>query len=165
MKKLILLGIIALSFAVQAGNIEDAWEYYKNGNFEQAKKNFLEALKNGNTNSYFGLGALCMEENNFDMAEQMFLKAIENGDSEGYSGLGGVYTIRQEYDKAEKMYFKAIENSEDPENPPRVYYYNLGVLYYQKQDYDNSKKYIKKAADAGYEDAKDLYKEMIRLGY
>ncbi|WP_369717242.1 tetratricopeptide repeat protein [Leptotrichia sp. HSP-536] len=162
MKKLILLAIIILSFAVRAGDIENARKYYKNKDFEQAKKYYLKAAQNGDERGYNGLGAIYMEEDNFDEAEQMFLKAGEYG----YNGLGGVYMIRKEYDKAQEMYYKALNTALYYSTNPSPIYYNLGVLYYFKQDYDNAKKFIKKAADTGVnKEAEKIYKQMIQLGY
>ena len=73
MKKLILLAIIALSFTVQAGNLEIGLEYVKNKNYEQAEQYLLKALQ---------------EENKKER------KAI------AYKYLGVMYDAQKKYDKA-----------------------------------------------------------------
>ena len=65
MKRLTLLGIIALSFAVQAGNLEIGEEYFMNGNYEQAEKYLLKALENEDrAAAYNDLGILYKKQKN-----------------------------------------------------------------------------------------------------
>ena len=65
MKRLTLLGIIALSFAVQAGNLEIGEEYFMNANYEQAEQYLLKALENEDrAAAYNDLGILYKKQKN-----------------------------------------------------------------------------------------------------
>ena len=61
MRKIILLGIIVLSFVIQAGYLEDGNFYYQNRNYEKAEQLYLKAIQNGNIFAFYYLGNLYKE--------------------------------------------------------------------------------------------------------
>ena len=91
MKKLILLGIFALSLTVNAGYLEDGNLYYKNQNYDKAEKMYLKAIQNGHIGALNNLGNLYFAQKKYDKAEDMYLKATENGIDDAMSNLGNVY--------------------------------------------------------------------------
>ena len=95
MKKLILLATIALSFMMQAGNLEIGEEYRQNKDYEQAEKYFLKALEEGNKAAYNNLGILYKEQKKYDKAEQMYKKAIENKSLSAIFNLGILYHMQK----------------------------------------------------------------------
>ena len=133
MRKIILLGIIVLSFMIQAGYLEDGNFYYQNRNYEKAEQLYLKAIQNGIPQAFINLGNLYKEQKKYDKAEQMYLKAIQNGIPQAFINLANLYYNQQKYDKAEQLYLKAIEK-EVLEG-----YNNLGVLYLEQGKYDKAK--------------------------
>lgn len=133
MKKIVLIGIIVLSFVIQAGYLEDGNFYYQNRNYEKAEQLYLKAIQNGNIFAFFYLGNLYKEQKKYDKAEQMHLKAIQNGVPQAFINLANLYYNQKKYDKAEQLYLKAIEKE------VLDGYNNLGVLYLEQGKYDKAK--------------------------
>ncbi len=77
MKKLILLGIFALSLTVNAGYLEDGNLYYKNQNYDKAEKMYLKAIQKGNAGAMSNLGNVYFAQKKYDKAEDMYSKAGE----------------------------------------------------------------------------------------
>ena len=139
MKKIILLGIIALSFTIQAGYLESkAKMYFNNGDYEQAKTYLLKTIEEGEADDlglvYYNLGLIYRYQQKYDESEKMYLKAIENGFVRAYSNLGVLYHIQKKYDRAEKMYLAAIVAGD------KEMYNNLGSLYDNLNEYDKAEK-------------------------
>jgi tetratricopeptide repeat protein len=96
MKKFILLGIIILSFLIQAESLTNQGiKYYKNNDYKRAEEYFLKGIEKNEKNSFFALGTLYQEQKKYDKAEQMYLKAIENGFGMiAFNNLGYLYYTR-----------------------------------------------------------------------
>ncbi len=77
MKKLILLGVFALSLTVNAGYLEDGNLYYKNQNYDKAEKMYLKAIQKGNASAMSNLGNVYFAQKKYDKAEDMYSKAGE----------------------------------------------------------------------------------------
>lgn len=143
MKKIILLGIIALSFTIQAGYLESkAKMYFNNGDYEQAKTYLLKTIEEGEADDlglvYYNLGLIYRYQQKYDESEKMYLAAIVAGDKEMYNNLGSLYDNLNEYDKAEKVYLEGIKNGNT------TLYYNFGNLYFKQGKYNKAKEmYLK----------------------
>ena len=74
MKKLAILGIIALAHAAQAGYLENGNSYFKNNNYPKAEQMYLKASQKGSVFAIYNLGNLYYYQKKFDKAEQMFLE-------------------------------------------------------------------------------------------
>ena len=110
MKKFILLGIIILSFLIQAESLTNQGiKYYKNNDYKRAEEYFLKGIEKNEKNSFFALGTLYQEQEKYDKAEQMYLKAIQNGDVETIFNLGVLYDTQKKYDKAKEYIKKAAD--------------------------------------------------------
>lgn len=110
MKKLAILGIIALAHTAQAGYLEDGNSYFKNNNYPKAEQMYLKAIKenDGEIEAIYNLGLLYQKQNKLDKAEQMYLKASQKGYIDAMNNLGILYYDQKKFDKAEQVYLKAV---------------------------------------------------------
>ena len=104
MKKLAILGIIALAHAAQAGYLENGNSYFKNNNYPKAEQMYLKASQKGSVFAIYNLGNLYYYQKKFDKAEQMFLEASQKGEIEAMYNLGTLYYEQNKFDKAKEMF-------------------------------------------------------------
>ena len=109
MKKLILLGIFALSLTVNAGYLEDGNLYYKNQNYDKAEKMYLKAIQKGNAGAMSNLGNVYREQKKYDKAKETYLKAAQKGDIRAMNNLGLLYYDLKDYANAKKYIKKAAD--------------------------------------------------------
>ena len=102
MKKLILLGVFALSLTVNAGYLEDGNLYYKNQNYDKAEKMYLKAIQKGNAGAMSNLGNVYFAQKKYDKAEDMYSKAVKNGVIEAMNNLGALYKEQKNMTKRKK---------------------------------------------------------------
>ena len=109
MKKLAILGIIALAHTAQAGYLEDGNSYFKNNNYPKAEQMFLEASQKGEIEAMYNLGTLYYEQNKFGKAKEMFLKAIQKGHVKAMYNLGILYYYQNDRINAKKYVKQASD--------------------------------------------------------
>jgi len=111
MKKLAILGIIALAHTAQAGYLEDGNSYFKNNNYPKAEQMYLKAIKenDGEIEAMYNLGTLYYEQNKFDKAKEMFLKAIQKGHVKAMYNLGILYYNQNDRINAKKYVKQASD--------------------------------------------------------
>ena len=164
MKKIILLGIIALSFVVQAGYLEEGNFYYQNRNYEKAEQLYLKAIQNGDKDFFTDLANMYAEEKKYDKAEQLYLKAIEKEVLEGYNNLGVLYLEQGKYDKAKNLFLIAI-NYETLKKAAAQNLFKLSLYYLNKRDLKNGLELMSIAAENGNLDAAQiLAKTYYKMG-
>ena len=92
MKKLAILGIIALAHTAQAGYLEDGNSYFKNNNYPKAEQMFLEASQKGEIEAMYNLGILYYNQNDRINAKKYVKQASDLG-----------------YEEAQEVYKKMLQ--------------------------------------------------------
>ena len=93
MKKLAILGIIALAHTAQAGYLEDGNSYFKNNNYPKAEQMYLKAIK----------------ENDGEIETMYNLKAIQKGHVKAMYNLGILYYNQNDRINAKKYVKQASD--------------------------------------------------------
>ncbi|MBA3704440.1 MAG: tetratricopeptide repeat protein [Bacteroidetes bacterium] len=136
--------------------------YYKQGNYAEALKNHLVALrirkelkdKSGQADSYINMGNVYVDEGNYSEALKEYTEAlkikIELGNKAGvalaYSNMGVIYSHQGNYPEALKSYLAALKIREEikDENGEADCYNNIGVIYFDQDNYSEAlKNYLK----------------------
>lgn len=98
--------------------------FQHNGNLSEAKENYNEASRLGNTEAMFHIGKIYYETKNFKDAEFWLNEAAKGGHVSAYTLLGDLYYLEK------KEYVKAFEKYEVAANNDDGYAMNkLGNLY------------------------------------
>ena len=121
------------------------------GNYEDAKKNYLEAIKINNNypEAHNNLGLLLMSDNfnDYDLAKYHFEEAIKQNPnySDAKTNFAILFAKLKEYSKAKELLKNVIDN--DGKNP--IAYYNLGLLLSNSyfKDFSLAKQYYEKAIE------------------
>ena len=81
MKKLAILGIIALAHTAQAGYLEDGNSYFKNNNYPKAEQMYLKAIKenDGEIEAMYNLGILYYSNKRYKEAKKLLEEAANKG--------------------------------------------------------------------------------------
>lgn|GEM_PF-4649409 len=97
----------------------EANEFYRNSNYEKAKKIYKEIIERDTefVKAYYGLGSVYYIEKDFNTAIEFYKKAIEKNDkfAEAYEWLGNSYEKLNNYQEAVKNWEKSLEIK--PNNP------------------------------------------------
>ena len=134
--------------------------YHLQENYDEAEKNYLNAIKTGNVEAMTDLSTIYIKQRKYNEAEKLLLKAIEGKDILAYNNLGIVYFKQGNYDKAKNLFLKSIEMGNIEESA-----LNLGKIFLELKDYPNAKKYYKMVADLGNEYAQEIYRKLLQNGY
>jgi len=139
MKKLAILGIIALAHAAQAGYLEDGNSYFKNNNYPKAEQMYLKASQKGSVFAIYNLGNLYYLYKKKNLAIDYLKPVADERDQEAQVLLAKIYYDNGQVELAEEYLHKAKDNGES--------YYLLGKLYGEKQDIETAERHLKTAAD------------------
>ena len=150
----------AAKYTVGFIELKLAQTYHLQENYDEAEKNYLNAIKNGNVEAMTDLSTIYIKQRKYNEAEKLLLKAIEGKDILAYNNLGIVYFKQGNYDKAKNLFLKSIEMGNIEESA-----LNLGKIFLELKDYPNAKKYYKMVADLGNEYAQEIYKKLLQSGY
>ena len=115
------------------------FEYFKNGDIEKSKKEFLISLKfdKNSIDANFNLGVLFRDEKNYRQSLIYFTKCRQF-DSENFTILFNIAfcnEMMKQYDNAIKYYELAEELSDNN----ATLYFNLGNIYKRLKDWRNAK--------------------------
>ena len=150
----------AAKYTVGFIELKLAQTYHLQENYDEAEKNYLNAIKNGNVEAMTDLSTIYIKQRKYNEAEKLLLKAIEGKDILAYNNLGIVYFKQGNYDKAKNLFLKSIEMGNIEESA-----LNLGKIFLELKDYPNAKKYYKMVADLGNEYAQEIYRKLLQNGY
>jgi len=149
----------SLLVAVKLGCSKSMFElgfFYKNRNFEEAKKYYMMAIENGNK-VYFPLANLYRQEKNFEKAKKNYLLAVEQNHDGAMFELGNYYRfVEKKYDEMLKYWKMAAERK----NGSAMY--NLG-LYYSEciKNIEEARKYYIMGANQGHSWSKKMLTKSI----
>ena len=150
-------------FKLSAADLKEGIKLFKKASYKEAKKVFLEIIKNDmkNYTAYFYLGKTSRILGDNDNAVLALQKAMELQPDkvDPYIELADVYLVTGNRNLAEKYCFYALEY--DKEND-RLFYI-LGQIYFNKEDYDKAKLSFQKACKYSSENA--YYYNVIGLTY
>ena len=153
-----ILFLISIGFASAAiaGDVEDGWAAYEEGNYEAAFSAFSKAAELGDAEAQYKLADMCREgegvPQDYKQAMSWFLKAAEQGIAIAQVRIGGMYFggkgVPQDYKQAMSWFLKAAEqgNAEGQGMIGTMYYFGVAV----PQDYKQGMSWHRKAADQGY---------------
>jgi tetratricopeptide (TPR) repeat protein len=117
--------------------------YFSLGRFEDARKEYLNALSKKEDYIYYvNIGDSYKNENNWNKAIEYYEKALTITKNEViYDALGEVYYLNGNYDKAIDYELKCMEIA------PTDYQYpvNMGNIYTAKRDYQMATDYLRSA--------------------
>jgi tetratricopeptide (TPR) repeat protein len=92
---------------------KQANEFYKNSNYDKAKKIYLQILEKEPefVKAYYGLGSVFYAEKNFTSAIEYYKKAVEKNDkfAEAYEWLGNSYEKLNNYEEAVKNWEQSLK--------------------------------------------------------
>ncbi len=147
-----LLFFLVISFATTASGdeyrskINEGYEYYKNGEYNNATENYRQAgiIKPDKALPNFGKGAALYRSNDFEGAGKEYGITIDKGDDEiradAYYNIGNAFYETEKYDDAIKSYINALKINHDDKD----YKHNLEMallkqqLQQQQQNQDES---------------------------
>ncbi len=124
-----------------------AYIFSEQGNFIDAEKYYLKAIKKDSKNAVYNLALLYHKQMKLNLAEKYYKEAIKYDDIDAIYNLANLYKIQNRLGLAEKYYIKAIEKEKFDA------YNNLAVLYDYQKKYDLAEKFYKKAVEKGNVDA------------
>lgn len=96
--------------------------YYKNNDYENAKKYYIMGIEKGDSYAMNNLGALYFKNNDYENAKKYYLMAIEKGNSLSMNNLGILYYKNNDYENAKKYFIMGIQKGN------RLSMNNLGIL-------------------------------------
>ncbi len=160
LKHFILSLILVTSLSAQAAELEDGFQAFSTGNYEQALRLWLPLAEKDNADAQYNLGILYMKglgvEKNLKTAFIWYKRASANGHTDAMYNLGTMYNkgkvIYRSPKDANKWWLKAAErgNAAAQVNIAGDYAYgrNLG------KDVDKAISWWKKSAQQGNKDAR-----------
>ena len=160
LKHFILFFILVTSATIQAAELEDGFQAFSTGNYEQALRLWLPLAEKDNADAQYNLGILYMKglgvEKNLKTAFIWYKRASANGHTDAMYNLGTMYNkgkvIYRSPKDANKWWLKAAElgNAAAQFNIAVEYAYgrNLG------KDVDKAIAWWKKSAQQGNKDAR-----------
>lgn len=158
------------SFIVQAAELEDGFQAFTAGNYEQALRLWLPIAEKDNHEAQYNLGILYMKglgvEKNEKTAFIWYKRASANGNTDAMYNLGMMYNqgrvIYRSPKDAVKWWRKAAELGNVAAQ------FNLGVVYAYgrsiKQDSNEALKWWKRAALQGNKDAREALHRVYTEG-
>jgi tetratricopeptide (TPR) repeat protein len=135
-----------------------AYEYYKQGKFDDAIVHFNEAIKLDPQffAAYLALAKAYLAKNDVANAEAMYNKAkqIDPGDPRSYEGIGTIYfRYYQNYDKAIAEFQSGLQV-----DPTSVDLLNgLAACYTKKKDYNKALEYYRKSEQIEPENIETMF--------
>ena len=158
--------------------------YFYKGNFENARKNFEEALikaidLNDNyliANLYYLIGATNYHNDEYKKALKKYKTALSIAQNRGYkdvesncyNAIGILYKIQLDYKNAIKYYLKSLKLAEENNDNEAIsnLYNNIGVLYKNQELYDDALTYYKKSMKLllKYDDKNSLINSYNNIG-
>lgn len=156
MKKIIFLGMIILSFLIQAKNTEFetlynlANDYHRQKKYDKVEKISLKIINDKNVpieikmKSYELLTDSLINTKKYKKLEKILSKAIVPREYEKYIflSLGATYAVQREFNKVEKIILKSIENGMELN---ATICFLLGISYFEQGKFDEGKKIYLKA--------------------
>lgn len=174
LKRLILLFVfISSSLAsgiVQSSELDDGFQAFKTGNYEQALRLWLPLAEKENDKAQYNIGILYMKglgvEKNEKTAFIWFKRASSNGNTDAMYNLGMMYNQGRVIYRSPKDAFQWWKKAAELGNAAAQF--NLGVVYvYGRsvgQDTSEALKWWKKAAQQGNKDAKEALHRVYSEG-
>jgi TPR repeat protein len=148
--------IFLLFCTILYGNsYENGLEYYKKGQYKEARQSFEIAVENLDNKAMLALGIMYHNgdgvKKDLNIAISWYEKAAKLGNMYAYEKLGNIYAMKQDYKKAAGFFKKAANDGN------AICAYNLGYFYTGglgvKRDLAKSLKWYEKAATLGNIDA------------
>jgi len=165
-RKVIWIVILFFFFSVSgffASDIKDGIKLYKEKKYKEAKKVFLDIIKNdiNNYTACFYLGLTSKNLGDYDNAVLAFQRAtkLKPKNVSPYIELADIYLATGLFDLSEKYCFYALEK--DKENA-RIYYI-LGQIYFHKGNYNKACLFFQNAIK--YNSDNPYYYNYIGLAY
>lgn len=119
----------AAKYTVGFIELKLAQTYHLQENYDEAEKNYLNAIKTGNVEAMTDLSTIYIKQRKYNEAEKLLLKAIEGKDILAYNNLGIVYLKQGNYDKAKNLFLKSIKMENTEESA-----LNLGKIFLKLKD-------------------------------
>jgi tetratricopeptide (TPR) repeat protein len=167
MNKILVVGILLISFSTGYSEVGENWYHYEQGmrmlnagNYDQSQKEFDYYLKHPEMHrnyfgiAHFGRGLMFQKMGKFDLAISEYRMAIENDQhplmkvsESAYTNLGALYMQLKSYPEAVRVYSDFVRKS--PKNGFAHYY--LGLSYLREGDYENAEREAEIAKKLGVE--------------
>lgn len=161
----LILQLSFLSFIVNAGELEEGFQEFKTGNYEQALRLWHPLAEKDNDKAQYNIGILYNQglgvEKNEKTAFIWFKRAASNGNTDAMYNLALMYNQGRVVYRSPKDAFKWWKKAAELGNDAAQF--NLGVMYVYgrsvKKDTIEALKWWKQSAQQGNKDARDvLYK-------
>jgi len=173
MLKRFTLSFILFSFsisALQASELEDGFQAFTAGNYEQALRLWLPIAEKDNHEAQYNLGILYMKglgvEKNEKTAFIWYKRAAANGNTDAMYNLAMMYNQGRVIYRSPKDAFKWWKKSAELGNASAQF--NLGVVYVYgrsvKQNTEEALKWWKKSARQGNKDAREALHRVYKEG-
>lgn len=156
----VFTALLILSFSANAGPLEQGFNAFKAGNYEEALRDWLPLAEKDNADAQYNIGILYMKglgvEKNEKTAFIWYKRAAANGNTDAMYNLGIMYNQGRVVVRSTKDAVKWWQKSAELGNAAGQF--NMGVVYAYgrsvKKDVNEAMKWWKKSAQQGNKDAR-----------